>query len=46
MAAGLEEHGRSVAQCESGVPTGVALGVNGGSEEGGTETKHLALLRF
>ena len=43
MTAGLEEHGRSVAQCESGVPTGAALGVDGGGEEGGTEWKHFAL---
>ena len=43
MTAGLEEHGRSVAQGESGVATGVTLGVNGGGEEGGTERKHFAL---
>ena len=37
MATGLEEHGRSVAQGERGVAAGVAVWIDRGGEEGGTD---------
>ena len=37
MRAGLEKHGRSVAQGERGVSAGVAVWINGGGEEGSTD---------